>query len=107
MKLSRLFLLSILIICMTATSVSAQAYSKYSITNPEGNTRFYGVDNSKNTKIYAGLHWKFKVTSISFSKDASNTAGIAFSPMKKVTLEFIHYVEEIKDGQKPKQIIKR
>lgn len=83
MKVSRLFILAILFLCLGSTVSSAQAYSKYSVSNPDGTTKFYGVSNSKNTKIYEGKNWFFKVTSISFSSSTSGTLGMAFAPMRK------------------------
>ena len=83
MKFSRLLLTGLLILCMGASSVSAQAFSKYSVTNPKGSTTFYGISNSKNVKIYDGKDWKYKVTYIYFSDSISGTEGLALAPMKK------------------------
>lgn len=83
MKISRLLVLGALLLCMGTVNTSAQAFTKYNVSNPKGNTTFYSVSNSKNTKIYDGKNWKYKVTSISFSKNVSGTYGMAFAPMRK------------------------
>lgn len=82
-KLSRMCILAVLFLCIGTSAVSAQSYSKYSVSNPNGTRTFYGISNSKNTKIYSGKEWFFKVTSISFSSSTSGTAGMAFTPMRR------------------------
>lgn len=83
-KLARFLVLGVLLLGVGGSTVFGQAFSKYGLTNPEGDTVFHGIDNSKNTKIYAGKKWLIKVTSISFSESIpSNNPGIKFSPMKK------------------------
>lgn len=84
-NLSRVFVLLTLLLCLGTSTVSAQPYSKSYVANPDGSRYFYGVDNSKNTKIYAGLGWYFTVTNISFSCNVSPTPGMAFTPMRKTS----------------------
>ncbi len=86
MKFAKLLLIVAIAFCFTSANADAQAFSKYNVTNPTGSTTFYGISNSKNTKIYKGKDWLYKVTSISFSKSAAGTAGMAFAPMKKSSL---------------------
>lgn len=83
-KLARFLVLGVLLLGVGGSTVFGQAFSKYGLTNSKGDTVFHGIDNSKNTKVYAGKDWKMKVTSIYFSQSIpSNNPGIKFSPMKK------------------------
>ncbi|MGN0367631.1 MAG: hypothetical protein ACI4EK_02520 [Wujia sp.] len=83
MKIKKLFVLCILVLCLFQTTAYAQAFSKYGVTNPNGTTTFYAITNSLNTKIYEGKSWKVKATLLTFSSSISGTSGLAFVPMVK------------------------